>query len=76
MRFKRGIRLLLSVAGIGFSAAGGGIAGLLIMAMLHPGPKGPNITDDQAIGALVLGAFVGGGLASFLVVWIAKTRRR
>jgi hypothetical protein len=37
----------------------GAIASLLILASMHPGVKGPHITDHQAIGALIAGAALG-----------------
>ena len=68
------VGLLLSFAGIIVSAIGGGIAGLLLIAMLNPGVKGPHITDKQAVSALVVGAVLGGGLSALLVAWIRKRR--
>lgn len=68
------VGLLLSFAGIIVSAIGGGIAGLLLIAMLNPGVKGPHITDKQAVSAFVVGAVLGGGLAALLMAWIRKRR--
>jgi hypothetical protein len=68
------VGLLLSFVGIIVSAIGGGIAGLLLIAMLNPGVKGPHITDKQAVSAFVAGAVLGGGLAALLVAWIRKRR--
>ena len=68
------VGLLLSFIGIIVSAIGGGIAGLLLIAMLNPGVKGPHITDKQAVSAFVVGAVLGGGLAVLLVAWIRKRR--
>lgn len=68
------VGLLVSFIGIIISAIGGGIAGLLLIAMLNPGVKGPHITDKQAVGAFVVGAVLGGGLAALLVAWIRKRR--
>jgi len=66
--------LLLSFIAIIVSAIGGGIAGLLLIAMLNPGVKGPHLTDKQAVSAFVVGAALGGGLAALLVAWIRKRR--
>ena len=68
------VGLLLSFIGIIVSAIGGGIAGLLLIAMLNPGVKGPHITDKQAVSAFAVGAVLGGGLAAMLVTWIRKRR--
>jgi hypothetical protein len=68
------VGLLLSFTGIIVSAIGGGIAGLLLIAMLNPGVKGPHITDKQAVSAFVVGAVGAGGLAALLVAWIRKRR--
>ena len=70
------VGLLLSFTGVIVSAIAGGIAGLLLMAMLNPGVKGPHITDKQAVSAFVVGAVLGGGLAALLVAWIRKRRDR
>ena len=66
--------LLLSFAGICVSAIGGGVAGVLFIAMLNPGVKGPHITDHQAVGAFIVGGLLGGGLAALLVAWMRKRR--
>ena len=45
------------------------------MASLHPGHKGPHITDGQAVGAFLVGALLGGGLAAILLIWMRKRRK-
>jgi hypothetical protein len=70
------VGLLLSFIGVIVSAIGGGIAGLLLVAMVNPGVKGPHITDKQAVSAFVVGAVLGGGLAALLMAWIRKRRDR
>ena len=68
--------LLLAFVGICVAAISGGVAGVLLLAMLNPGVKGPHITDQQAAGAFVVGVLLGGGLAFLLVAWIRKRRAR
>jgi len=68
------VGMLLSFIGVIVSAVVGGIAGLLLIAMLNPGVKGPHITDEQAVSAFVVSAVLGGGLAALLVAWIRKRR--
>jgi hypothetical protein len=68
--------LLLALAGIIVCATGGGIAGLLLIAALNPGVKGPHITDNQAVTAVVIGGLLGGGLAALLVGWIRRRGNR
>jgi hypothetical protein len=75
MKIRTVVGLLLSIAGVGLSAIGGGILSFLIIVMLHPGPKGPHVTDAQAVRAFVLGALLGGGLGALLVTWIRKRRK-
>ena len=75
MKTRTMVGLLLCLIGVSVSALGGGIAGLLLMASLHSGHKGPHITDGQAVGAFVVGALLGGGLATLLLVWMRRRRR-
>ena len=75
MRPSTVVWLLLSIVGISVSAFSGGVGGVLFIAMLHPGVKGPHITDNQMVGAFIVGGLLGGGLASLLVVWMRKRRR-
>ena len=68
--------LLLTLAGLIVCATGGAVVSLLLIAALNPGVKGPHITDNQAVTAVVIGGLLGGGLAALLVASIRRRRNK
>jgi hypothetical protein len=64
--------IILLVLGAVLAALGGGIAGVVLVAMANPGVKGPLVSNDALVVGFATGAVVGGGL----VVGIFRLRTR
>jgi hypothetical protein len=64
----------LSIIGIVLAAFGGGVAGVLLIAAMHPGVKGPHVRDNQMVGAFILGALIAGAVvAGLLIFWFRRS---
>lgn len=76
MRLSKVVGRLLAILFVFAAAFGGAIGGLLLIAAMNPGVKGPHITDRQAVTAAAVGALVAAGLAVALSVGSSRRSGR
>ncbi len=66
--------LVFLVLGTLVAAIVGGVGGVVLIALANPGVKGPHVSDDAMMAALLGGAFAGGALV--IGIYRARSARK